>query len=288
MTNRRVEHRQPLVVDILGPSGSGKSSICETVYSQLEELQLVHSQNSTGTLASKNSQRRRILFHLAKHPDYFFRSFALSKCRPERWSRHRAFWSHLGSLSERSRRREATAEAGSRVVLFPQGLLYRLQTDFAHSLEALPRYLHPDIVVILSAPPHVTAARRIMRSKPMRTLSAEHRIDTAFRTYSILRSGYSASQAARYLELWNSRACTPPIDDDALHRLREDFERRAGEQLARLSAEQAASSVREASRRSALEDWGILVLPVDNGETTSLEETSGKILEAILAQLSKQ
>ena len=142
-----------LILDILGPSGSGKTAVAEELCALLREDGVISPSPHEDHHGTKEVPWLLRRSHLLKRPGLVPRAVSLSAIRPDSWSRFRAFQSHLGSLAERSRRVETAKAVGSQAVVFPQGLIYRLQKDIYRANQLLPIDLRSNIAVLLSAPP---------------------------------------------------------------------------------------------------------------------------------------
>lgn len=227
-----------LIVDIVGPGGSGKSTIASLLNKELAARMLrPTSEAKVGHAESEEITHWNRGLHAIRHPDLVIVATRLVRIRRANRSKSKAFLSHLSSLLRRSILLERSLRSGQPFLVIPQGLISQLLTEPDEGLAKIPQRIQPSVVVELEVPPHEYQAREITRDKPVREPLTTHQSEHAQAVYSRLRQGFETDEASELLSRWNAKYCSPALPSEALSETIDAFER----ELSRSGREEAPS-----------------------------------------------
>lgn len=199
-----------MIVHIIGGAGTGKSTLINKLVSD-------HGFERSARPMGVVSYWRLLLAFLQGLPDAFYLASAnrIKKTGPSFWK-----WSVIIAL-QKVRQGD---EQSKKILLVDQGLSFILNKHGEASIEERIRRLPlPDMVVNVSAPPAVRAARVALRYKPehppRRYLSREEALQTGGVRARQWNALWGKDEALRCLQAWNQRQCRPEIKDLELENL---------------------------------------------------------------------
>ena len=197
----------PVVVEILGPAGVGKTAISEAVRALLRE-------NSPELISDNSASWIQSIHRWIRFPLFIPVAWRLSRMTPKF---NFGFWLHRLTVLDEWYERGRSIPS---VVVSDMGLLHFLKkVRGTLSYALLAKLPLPDAAVILHAPFCDIAWRQALRSKPNRVLERRGRRQErrAVRIARYLLHERGEEETLRFFEVWNNQHSPPRLSAATLH-----------------------------------------------------------------------
>jgi len=274
---------RPVIIDIVGTAGTGKSTIADVLQQELADATLgPGEQPSVGVAESERVTHIERAAHLVRYPCLLLAAVRMAPIRKRKWSAGEAFTNHLVSLLRRSVLLRRASRAGQPFLVVPQGIIFQLRANPEVGIAKLPRRLRPSAVIELRVPPHERLARRINRDKEAREEIRTQQVERGRQVYSRLREGYDGHRAKALLERWNQRFCSPALSEDELSSIRREVETHL------LPVSTPPGEIKDEDTDAVIEERqvaGVLWLEVMNDDKRSPRSVAVAIRERLVGDL---
>lgn len=281
-----MRQQRPLVVDVVGGAGSGKTTLSPLIVKALQNRRpalQVHADRS-GPDRFRLHPVARIKWTL-RHPTILLDA---ARCLPvgkKQLTRRRSYLDFVGLLSRRSAVLHGYARRGHDLVLIDQGIVWRLYRTHAKLISRLTSYLRPDVIVELRCTPTEGFVRWLARNKPrsrktQQLVREPDRTPTATLTLARIASVAAAEDWPALLKTWGEVYAEPPLSDDEVAAL-------VAGRLADPSPEPAPEDTVPERWREQPPDIGVPWLVFDTGGGATPEQVADDIADAVVVALER-
>ena len=211
----RTRHGYPKIIDVVGPSASGKTTLGPLISESLKDLapSMSVTFEPAGVASSRIGRIQRIIA-IARQPGLVRVVLSCLDHRPSELRRQKHAVALYGALSRRAVLLAQAAEMGVDTIVIEQGVIQLAwRYDRESMLRTLPPRLRPSAVVELTEDPDRLLRRRILRGRPskLRPIQGRERIYAAKRVRNRLARIVGADEANRLVEQWSQDRCDPPL-----------------------------------------------------------------------------